>query len=69
MNNFQNMQTTPLPGLVTKSRLAFSERGCQEKHLPADRPRRGNTSRGSQPVPRRDDLLIRRETVWTLHDI
>jgi hypothetical protein len=56
-------------GLVnTGRRPAFSERGCQEKHLPADRPRGRNTSRGGQPLLRRDEMLIRRRRVSTLHD-
>jgi hypothetical protein len=49
-------------------RPTFSERGCQEKHLPADRPPGRNTFRGSQPLLRRDDQLIRRGKVSTLHD-
>ena len=53
---------------IAESRPAFSERGCQEKHLPTDRLRGRNTSRGSQPLLRRDDLLIRRGKVSTLHD-
>ena len=50
------------------SRPAFSERGCQEKHFPADRPPGRNTAHGSQPLLRRDDLLIRLEKFSTLHD-
>ncbi len=53
---------------VTTSRPVFSERGCQEKHFPADRPPGRNTAHGSQPLLRRDDLLIRLEKFSTLHD-
>ena len=54
------------PGRI--NRQGFSERGCQEKHFPADRPPGRNTAHGSQPLLRRDDLLIRLERFSTLHD-
>ena len=53
---------------LNESRPAFSERGCQEKHLPDGRPPGRNTLRGSQPMLRRDDLLIRHGKISTLHD-
>src|SRR5437764_4970497 len=56
-----------IAGLLLPCRPAFSERGCQEKHSPADRPPGRNSSRGSQPLLRRDDLLIRPRRVSTLH--
>ena len=51
-----------------RGRPAFSERGCQEKHFPADRPPGRNTSLGSQPLLRRDDLLIRLRRFSMVHD-
>src|SRR6266566_2408196 len=58
----------PLGGFPELPQLAFSERGCQEKHFPADRPPGRNTAHGSQPLLGRDDLLIRLEKFSTLHD-
>ena len=43
-------------GATADKRLAFYERGCQEKHLPADGPPGQNRCRGSQPQFRRDEL-------------
>jgi hypothetical protein len=47
-----------LEGEFVLSYKTFYERGCQEKHLPTDRPPGHRNSHGSQPRLRRDDLLI-----------
>ena len=36
-------------GLLVCTPEAFYERGCQEKHLPTNRPPGGKDARGSQP--------------------
>jgi hypothetical protein len=46
-------------GISNDKSLAFYERGCQEKHLPADGPPGQKRYRGSQPHFRRDELWIR----------
>src|SRR5205809_4886809 len=52
---------------IASNAAVFYERGCQEKHLPADRPPGRKTSRGSQPLLRRDEMLIRLARFSTLH--
>ena len=46
----------------------FSERGCQEKHLPTNRPPGAKHSSWQPALLRRDDLLIRRRKISRLHD-